>query len=84
MALSPAFIELLLADPANMRRVVRLRRGLMACGIIVALIQTEMLKRLGCWRWPLDDDGIKRLREQFRVVHVGSGNGDPKGPAIVT
>jgi hypothetical protein len=62
--------------------VVIRRRGLMARGMIVALIQTGMLRRLGRGLWPLDDDGRERLRAQCGVVHVGSGRGDPQGTAI--
>jgi peptidoglycan biosynthesis protein MviN/MurJ (putative lipid II flippase) len=77
MALSPAFIEFFFADPAHMGRVVICGRGLITRGIIVALIQTAMLRRFGRWRWPLDDIGLERLREQLGVVPVGSGHGDP-------
>jgi hypothetical protein len=59
-----------------------LPRGLMARGMIVALIQTKMLRRRGCWLWPLDDDGLEGLRKSFGVVSIGSGHGDPQWTAL--
>jgi len=65
-----------------MGRVVRRQRGLMARGMIIALIQTELLRSLDRRLWPLDHDGLERLREQLRVVHVGSGDGHAQGTTI--
>jgi hypothetical protein len=63
VSLSLALIEFFLADLTDVRRVMIVHSCLIARGIIIALIQTKMLRRLGRWRWPLDDNGLESLRE---------------------
>ena len=76
MALLLVFIELLFADPANMRRVVVLGNSLVPGRIVEAFVQTQVLRRLLRGLGTLDDHSLDGIIQQFRVMGVGSAHHD--------
>src|SRR5712691_11710172 len=72
MALFALLVQLLLANAPNVRGVAVCRNGGLPGRIVVALVQTQMLRmprgRLG----PLDHDRLQGCREQLGIVDVGS------------
>ena len=74
-------VELFLADAPDVRRMaVRGCRG-MACGIVVSLVQAQMLRHTLRRLRPLDHDRLDGLLQQLAVVDVGSSHHDAQRPA---
>jgi hypothetical protein len=72
-------VELLLADPADVRHVSGLGAEGVGALVVVGLVQAEVLEdlfRVGT----LNDDRVDRLLEQLVVVDVRAGDHDPSGP----
>lgn len=44
--------------------------------VVIAFVQTEMLRRILRWLWSLYHDGIECRRKQQMVVHIGSRDAD--------
>src|SRR6187200_258009 len=70
VSLALAVVELFLTDVANVSLIVIVGYGLLARRIVVALIQTQMLRRGGSRFRPLDHHCLQRLGQQLRVMHV--------------
>ena len=78
--LAPA-VELLLADPADVRDVSGVRAGRLAGGVVIPLVQTEVL-RDGIGVGARDHDRFDRLREELGVVDVRTGDRGREGPTV--
>ena len=72
------------ARPAapNVRDVPVLGRRLASCGIVVALVQTPMLRPLATRHRPLDHDGLDGRHQELRVVHVRLGYHHRQGATL--
>lgn len=81
MALLAGLVELLLADPADVGDVAGARGRRLAGGVVVALVQAEVLRAL-LGVWPLDDDGLDRRLKQLRVVDVCTLDLEPERAAV--
>jgi hypothetical protein len=75
-------IELFLANAANMRAILEGRDGCMARGIVVALVQAEMLWRLRSRLGALHHDTLKRGGQELGIVDVGPSDGCARRTAI--
>jgi hypothetical protein len=62
-------IEFLFANTAQMRDVGMTGHGHSASGVVVAQIQTQMLRPLACGQRTVDDDGIQRRRQQHHIQY---------------
>lgn len=67
----------LLAAGADVRREIVAGDYLAGLLVVVCLVQTNTLRRLGRWLWPLDRDRVKRSLQQLVVVAVGALVVDP-------
>lgn len=74
MTLSTAGIEFLLTDARDVRCVLVIGRRLTPGGIVVSLVEAQVLRRVGCRLGTLDHDRVERLRQQLRVVDVRRGD----------
>ncbi len=75
------FVFFLFADAADMSRIPALRQNRPGRLIIVAFVQTQVLRLLLGRLWAFHDDGIERGRQQQVVVHVRASDADRKWAA---
>jgi hypothetical protein len=75
-------VQLFFTDAADMRCVAELRHGGFARGIIVAFIQTQVLRRGFSRLGPLDDNGIERQGKQLRIWSIGPADAGSEGPTV--
>jgi hypothetical protein len=61
----------LLATPPEMQRKAELQSELARLLVIVALVQTKMLRRLSGGRRPLRHEALERLPHQLVIVPIG-------------
>jgi hypothetical protein len=76
----PACIQLFFADAADVRHVTEDQRRRFAGGIVIALVQAQVLPvtaRIG----RIDHHGVERVLQHLRVMHVGGGDKSGDGPA---
>lgn len=82
MPLASLFVELLLADATDVRRVLFLLDGRVSGGVVVRFVQAQMLGvtpgRLGS----LDNDRIDRPLQQFGVVDICACQSDAQRAAV--
>ena len=75
------FVQFLLANPANMWNVACCLCCGMACGVVIAFIEAQMLGSF-CGRLrPRNDNGIQCLGQELGVMNIGTRNSDSKGSA---
>ena len=65
------FLDLLAACP-DVRREVVAGDQLAGLLVVIGLVQTDVLRRLGRGLWPLDRDRVERRLQQLVVVAVGA------------
>lgn len=68
-------VEFLFADPTDVGNVLRLQCCSMAGGVVVSLVEAQMLFDFIRLR-PLDDNRFDRLLQQLAVRHIGAGDDD--------
>ena len=82
MSLAAAAIQFLFSDSANVGDMPTTRRRRAARGIIITLIQTQVLF-LAWGRCGLGyDDGLQRALQQFRVMDIGASDHSTQRAAI--
>ena len=77
MSPAAAAVQLLLADPTDMRRVPTTHRRRMTGGVVIPLVQTQVLllaRRRPGFRC---DNGLQCALQQFRIMHIGPGDHIP-------
>ena len=74
--------RLFFADAPNVWRVAKLDARCFARWIVVALVQTQMLRLLDGRLRPFNDNGIHHQGNQLDVGGVGSADADRQGPAV--
>ena len=82
MSPAAAAVQLLLADPTNMRRVSTTHRRRMTGGVVIPLVQTQVLllaRRRPGFRY---HDGLQCALQQFRVMNIGPGDHDAQRTAV--
>jgi hypothetical protein len=75
-------LPLFLPSGPNMRDVIMLLGDLATRIIIMALVQTHMLRRFLRGLWPLHYDRVQGIRQQLHVVPIGSCHDHRKGNAL--
>jgi hypothetical protein len=73
-------VELLFADPSDVRDLAGGLGCRVAGRVVVGLVETEVLRAL-LRVWSLDDDRVDRPGEQLRVVHVCAVDLNAERPA---
>jgi hypothetical protein len=66
-------IQLLLTNPADVPLIAIGRNYRMSGGIIVRLIQTQVLRRLRSGLWTFHHDGLDGGCQKLGVMDIGSG-----------
>jgi len=77
--LLPMGIQLFFTNPTDVRTVAVGRNGAVPRGIIIGLVQTQVLGRIGRGLRALDDDGLKRRLQELGVMNVGTSYHNRKG-----
>lgn len=72
MSFAATLIQFLFADPPNVRDIVSFHRRGVSRGIVIAFVQTQMLRRVVRWLRPIHNNRLNGLSQQFAVVDVGA------------
>lgn len=75
-------VELLFADATNVRCVPVIGGRLTAAGVVVSLIETQVLGRLRRRLGTIGYDRIECSAQQLRVIYVGTSHDDGQWAAI--
>src|SRR5205823_2391318 len=81
VALGPVAPLLLLADPPDVRGVIRSDRRASTVGVVVRLVQAQVLLHFGRVG-PLDHDRLDRRLQELLLDHVGPGDHHAQRPAV--
>jgi len=78
LALVPVEVLLLLADAPDVGDVPGFASGILACGIVISLVEAQVLFDL----WALDDSGVDGGLQQLRVMDVRAVEDDRQWSAV--
>jgi hypothetical protein len=76
------FIPLFLTNSADVPLISISRNNLMPSGIVIGLVQTQVLGRLHSGIRPFHYDGLNGRRQKFGVMDVGSGHDYAQGTSL--
>lgn len=82
MTFTALLIQFFFADTADVRVVTLLLGYPVAGGIVVSLVQAQMLGRLGRGLGTINHDRVDRFLQQLVVIHIGPGDNHTQRPAI--
>ena len=82
MAFVAVLVQLLLADPPDVRNVVRVGCRGSPGRVIVPFVQAQVLRRGVRRLGPIDHDRLNRRAKQLRVMDVGPGDHDAQRATV--
>ena len=75
-------IELLFPYSAYVRLIVVPRRRLVSGGVVISLVQTQMLRSIFAWTRTLYHHGPQSRLQQLGIVDIGCGHHDAQWPTV--
>ncbi len=75
-------IEFFLTNPSNVRNIICLSRHPASGGIVIALVQAQVLRCILCRLGPIYNDRLNGLPEPFGIVDIGGRHDHPQRTAV--